>query len=113
MPKIQKGSLENAAAAGGCGRFTSLLVVDLVDRAIRNRNDVEVAIGTLLDGWGGPESSPDQERLAFSRAELCQIVGDTIGEPRIRDIDLHAVARQCDPERATAGSPDVRESTWP
>ena len=39
----------------------ALLVADLVNRVVRNRDNVEVPIGSLLDGWSGPESSSDQE----------------------------------------------------
>ena len=84
-----------------------LLVADLVDRAVRNGNNVEVAIRPLLNRWSGPESGSDQERFAFVGAELRQVVGDTIGEPRVGNIDLHPVTGQRDAEQAAAGAPDL------
>jgi hypothetical protein len=47
------------ATATAVVRF--LLVADLVNRAVRDRRDVQVAIRALLDGGSGSKSSPDYE----------------------------------------------------
>src|SRR5688572_29419194 len=65
---------------------------DLVNRAVGQRDDEEVAIGAGVDVGADAEAGSKEQAFTFGDLELRQIVGYAVVEPGIRDLDLAAVA---------------------
>src|SRR5688572_5800301 len=86
-----------------------LLLADLVDRLIRDGNDVEVPVGALLDVRRRAEPFADDDRLGFLHTELDRVVHDALCELRVGQVQLLPVAVQPDPVNRAARSADLLE----
>src|SRR3954467_9702245 len=79
---------------------------DLVDHAVREIDDIEVAIGPLLDIRRRAETRADLECLALRAVELVfpeEVGGDVVGQPRVgADVDMQAVGREVEAIEAAA-----------
>src|SRR4030095_8883015 len=73
--------------------------VDLMDRALRQGHHEQVAVRTGLDVGHDPEVRPDEQALALGDVELVAVVCDPVGQPRVVDGDLPAVAGQVEMEQ--------------
>src|SRR6266511_5616902 len=76
---------------------------DLVDRAVGDRGDEQVAVRSRLDIRRDAEVPADQQALALREVVLRVVVGDPVLQAWIVDGDLLAVARQVEPEQVSAG----------
>src|SRR5581483_884740 len=77
--------------------------VDLVNRAVRERDDKQVAIRPGLDVGADPEVTPEEQALAFGDVKFVSVVGHTVFEPRVIHGDPAAVAGQVEVEQVSAG----------
>jgi hypothetical protein len=87
--------------------------VNLVHRAVRQRHDVERAIGPGDDVDADAEVASEQQGFAFGDVELGQVVGDAVFQTRVVDGNPSAVTRQVGSgtdDRPRFVSPPVRLS---
>ena len=75
------------------------LRLDLVDGAIRKRNEEQVSVRPGLNVARDAEVSADNEALALRLIEFIGIVGDTIREPRIGERKMLPVGVQLEPKQ--------------
>src|SRR5438105_2653691 len=89
-----------------CVRSYRLFVADLVNDVIGYGDFIEIAVGSLLDIRGGPESTSDLQSLAlspleFRRGEL--IVSNEVRQPGIgADVYVEPVGRETQAVKASA-----------
>src|SRR6266496_604320 len=76
---------------------------DLVDRALVQRDEEQVAVRRGLDVGDDPEVRADEQAFALGEVELVVVVGDPVGQPRVVDADLPAVPGQVEVEQVPAG----------
>ena len=76
--------------------------IDLIDRAVGERDDVEVAVRAGVDVGADAEVAAEEQALALRDLPLADVVRDAILEPRIVHGNLAAVARQLQPEQMSA-----------
>src|SRR5688572_6537732 len=92
--------------AGGLSHIDSpgsvLARRDLVDRALRERHDVQVAVRARLDIRAHPEVAAEQEALALGDLPLVDVVRDAVLKSRVVGVHRAAVAAELDPEQVTA-----------
>ena len=72
---------------------------DLVNRAVRERDHVQVAAGAGLDVGADAEAGAESQRLAFADVEFRRVVGDAIGEPGVCGRDLLAIRGQVEAQQ--------------
>src|SRR5690349_6828035 len=70
---------------------------DLVDRVVRQRHDIEIAVRALLDAGRRAEPLANLQRLALSALEFRgaeEVVSDAVGQAWIgADVDVQTVCR--------------------
>src|SRR4029453_2506147 len=66
----------------GSPRAVGLPPEDFVDRALVQRDQEEIAVGSGLDVGHDPEVPPDEQALTFGDVELVVVVSDPALQPR-------------------------------
>jgi hypothetical protein len=77
-------------------------LVDLVDRAVAQRDDVQVAVRAGLEVRPDAEVAAEEQRLALNQVPLVDVVGDLVVEPRVVDVDVTPAAREVEAEDVPA-----------
>src|SRR5919106_6612814 len=75
---------------------------NLVDRAVRERHDEQIAVRAGLDVGADAEVSPKQQAFALGDVELVEVVGDAIFQSWIVDGDLTTVAGEIEVEQLSS-----------
>lgn len=82
----------------------------LVNGAVRERDDEQVAVRPGLNIGDHPEIRAEQQRFALDDVELARVVGDPVLEIRILDAGLHPVSRQVEMEQVPAREKRSRDA---
>src|SRR6266496_5389240 len=75
---------------------------DLVYRAVRQRDDKEISVGSSVNVGTDAEVSSKQQGFTLGDVELEHVVGDAIFQSWIIDGDLTAVAGEIEPEQVSS-----------
>src|SRR5207249_4186284 len=74
----------------------------LVDRAMRERNDEQVAVRAGMDIGADSKSDPEEQAFALGDVVLGEIIGDTVFQARIAHGDVAAVAGEVESKELSA-----------
>src|SRR6266480_7896873 len=89
-----------AAIITECSPFEILLrSKNLVDRAVRERDDEEISVGSSVNVGADAEVSSKQQAFTLGDVELVEVVGDAIFQSWIIDGDVPAVAGEIEAEQ--------------
>jgi hypothetical protein len=79
-----------------------MLFKNLVDRAVRERDDEEISVRSSVNVSANAEASPKQQAFTLGDVELGEVVGDAIFQPWIIDGDLTTVAGEIEVEQGSS-----------
>jgi hypothetical protein len=83
-------------------RSDSVSSKNLVDRAVRERDDEEVSVRSSVNVGADAEASPKQQAFTLGDVELEKVVGDAIFQSWIIDGDLTTVAGEIEAEQGSS-----------
>ncbi len=102
-PIFPKKDHAMAAIITECSPFEILLrSKNLVDRAVRERDDEEISVRSSVNVGADAEVSSKQQAFTLGDVELEQVVGDAIFQSWIINRDLTAVAGEIEPEQISS-----------
>ena len=84
---------------------------DLVDRAVRERDDIEISVWSRLNVRADAEAGAKQQTLTFGDVELGEVIGDAILQPWIINRDRASLAILSMPPIAKSLSVHIRYRT--